>query len=177
MIWTCKHCGFVADIDTFPVTCVCGHGSDEDVAMPATVTRIKNYLKAAVHHVRTGSVTCSDQEIADRLEVCSGCEFFDGKACGKCGCRVNSTRFLNKLAWADQDCPVGKWPVSLSDPDRADHMAQAKRLSRSSHRVDREILPDIEMDLPGNQWELITRPQRDGLPMQDHLCVDPGGRL
>lgn len=27
-----------------------------------------------------------------------------------CGCNVNRKKvFLNKLAWADQECPLGKW--------------------------------------------------------------------
>ena len=27
-----------------------------------------------------------------------------------CGCNVNGKKvFLNKLAWADQECPLGKW--------------------------------------------------------------------
>jgi hypothetical protein len=27
-----------------------------------------------------------------------------------CGCNVNTKKvFLNKLAWADQECPLGKW--------------------------------------------------------------------
>lgn len=27
-----------------------------------------------------------------------------------CGCNVNNKKiFLNKLAWADQECPLGKW--------------------------------------------------------------------
>jgi hypothetical protein len=27
-----------------------------------------------------------------------------------CGCNLNKKQiFMNKLAWADQECPVGKW--------------------------------------------------------------------
>jgi hypothetical protein len=27
-----------------------------------------------------------------------------------CGCAISNKKiFLNKLAWADQECPIGKW--------------------------------------------------------------------
>ncbi|HTM54977.1 MAG TPA: hypothetical protein VL175_13170 [Pirellulales bacterium] len=33
-------------------------------------------------------------------------------ACSQCGCPANDRlpKFVSKLAWADQECPVGKWP-------------------------------------------------------------------
>jgi hypothetical protein len=31
--------------------------------------------------------------------------------CNICGCAISKkSKFLNKLAWADQECPAGKWP-------------------------------------------------------------------
>jgi hypothetical protein len=28
----------------------------------------------------------------------------------ECGCNINNKKiFMNKLAWADQKCPLGKW--------------------------------------------------------------------
>jgi hypothetical protein len=30
--------------------------------------------------------------------------------CSVCGCNINTKKiFMNKLAWADQECPIGKW--------------------------------------------------------------------
>ena len=30
--------------------------------------------------------------------------------CNVCGCNINQKKqFFNKLAWADQKCPLGKW--------------------------------------------------------------------
>ena len=30
--------------------------------------------------------------------------------CSICGCNINTKKkFMNKLAWADQECPIGKW--------------------------------------------------------------------
>jgi hypothetical protein len=48
----------------------------------------------------------------DRYNICEICDLFDKEnmECSVCGCNINTKRqFLNKLAWADQECPVGKW--------------------------------------------------------------------
>lgn len=47
-----------------------------------------------------------------RYGVCCGCEFFDDEKsqCLQCGCNINTKEiFMNKLAWADQKCPLNKW--------------------------------------------------------------------
>lgn len=45
-----------------------------------------------------------------RLAICQGCEHYDGKACTRCGCPVvRESRFVSKLSWANESCPVGKW--------------------------------------------------------------------
>jgi hypothetical protein len=56
----------------------------------------------------------SEEEVARRFAICQGCEFFDGKACTKCGCPVvREKQFVSKLSWANERCPAGKWgPVS-----------------------------------------------------------------
>jgi hypothetical protein len=53
----------------------------------------------------------SPQEIQQIHDTyCVPCEEFDGKACGKCGCGIKRAgTFLNKLAWATEKCPLGKW--------------------------------------------------------------------
>lgn len=72
-----------------------------------------NFVTAAAKHVAAGAPMASDEEVASRFAICQGCEHFDGKACGKCGCQVNRERaYLSKLSWADQSCPVGKWGPS-----------------------------------------------------------------
>jgi hypothetical protein len=40
------------------------------------------------------------------------CDSYDAtnKQCSECGCNIsNKSIFLNKLAWADQKCPLNKW--------------------------------------------------------------------
>lgn len=77
---------------------------------PSFFQKAVNFAAAAAKHVAAGAPMASDEEIARRFAICQGCEFFDGKACAKCGCPVNRERaYLSKLSWADQSCPVGKW--------------------------------------------------------------------
>ena len=62
--------------------------------------------------VYTGMPQASPAEIDRRWAICQACELFDGSICAhkSCGCNVsNEQKFLNKLAWAEQKCPAGKW--------------------------------------------------------------------
>jgi hypothetical protein len=53
---------------------------------------------------------CSLQQIEDRFAVCNSCEFYKNNTCEKCGCYlVRDQIYMNKLAWKDQSCPIGKW--------------------------------------------------------------------
>jgi hypothetical protein len=77
-----------------------------------TFLRIATFLKSLFWHIYSGSPKSSQGEIGRRFTICSSCEFFDRKnsQCLQCGCNVNNKKvFLNKLAWGDQKCPVGKW--------------------------------------------------------------------
>jgi hypothetical protein len=72
--------------------------------------KAKNFAVASAKHVAAGMPTCSDEEIIRRHDICMGCEFFKDNSCGKCGCPISrDKKFISKLAWADQSCPVGKW--------------------------------------------------------------------
>jgi len=53
---------------------------------------------------------CSTEQIEERFSICSGCEFYKNNTCEKCGCyAVRDQIYMNKLAWKDQECPIGKW--------------------------------------------------------------------
>lgn len=74
--------------------------------------KVKVFLKSLWFHVARGLPKSTQQEINDRFNICLNCEKFNGikSECGVCGCNINTKRiFLNKLAWADQECPIGKW--------------------------------------------------------------------
>jgi len=74
------------------------------------VTKLKNFAKATAEHISNGLPMCTEEEIIQRHNICLGCEFFKDDTCSKCGCPlVRTKQFVSKLAWADQECPVGKW--------------------------------------------------------------------
>lgn len=75
--------------------------------------KIKNFLKSLLFHVWAGFPKSTAKEISYRFQICtSGCEMYNEKdgTCMMCGCFVNNKKiFFNKLAWADQECPLKKW--------------------------------------------------------------------
>jgi uncharacterized paraquat-inducible protein A len=74
--------------------------------------KLRTFLKSLLFHVWAGFPKSTQSEIESRYITCALCENFNQQKqeCGICGCSVNRKRiFLNKLAWADQECPVGKW--------------------------------------------------------------------
>ena len=69
-----------------------------------------------INHELKGRPQCTEDEINERFNICKNCEMFrsDGESgvCThiKCGCNINKKQiYLNKLAWADQECPIKKW--------------------------------------------------------------------
>ena len=75
--------------------------------------KIKVFLNSLLFHVYRGFPKTTKDEILYRYNICNECEFFskEKSQCGVCGCFVSTKkRFLNKLAWADQQCPKDKWP-------------------------------------------------------------------
>jgi hypothetical protein len=72
--------------------------------------RIRNFAAAAAQHVAAGMPMCDDAAIIRRHDICLTCEHLQNDACQLCGCPVSRVRgYVSKLAWADQECPAGKW--------------------------------------------------------------------
>lgn len=81
--------------------------------MSITFLRIQTFLKSLFWHVWSGFPKSSQDQINYRLNICLSCDKYDpnNKECSICGCSVNNKKiFMNKLAWADQECPISKWP-------------------------------------------------------------------
>jgi hypothetical protein len=78
------------------------------------ITKARNFAASAAKHVAAGMPQATEEQVAARFAICQGCEHFDGTACRQCGCPVvREKKFLSKLSWAGESCPVGKWgPVS-----------------------------------------------------------------
>lgn len=74
--------------------------------------RIQTFLKSLFFHVWRGFPKTTQSEILDRYSICLDCSDFNKEKseCNICGCSISKkSKFLNKLAWADQECPAGKW--------------------------------------------------------------------
>lgn len=81
-----------------------------------TKRRFRNFVVAATQHAAAGFPQASDADVAARFAICKTCEKYrpktgDAGECVACGCNVKAVGLsgLNKLRWADQACPIGKW--------------------------------------------------------------------
>ena len=77
--------------------------------------KIKNFAVSLFKHTAKGMPKASQFTINTRFQICYGCDSFDTKnlplmECSECGCSISKKKeFMNKLAWGDQKCPLGKW--------------------------------------------------------------------
>jgi hypothetical protein len=90
----------------------------KELQPPPLLTRVGNFIKAATRHTLAGNPMVTEEEMKGRLEICKACELFKpnenavGGVCthANCGCNVqDNLNYLNKIAWATESCPVGKW--------------------------------------------------------------------
>lgn len=78
--------------------------------MPKHLQRLSRFAVAFAKHAANGSPKASQADIDKRLAECELCPHFQHQHCQLCGCRCKGNKqFLNKLAWADQICPDGRW--------------------------------------------------------------------
>ena len=78
--------------------------------------KFKTFIKSLYWHINNGLPKSSQKTIDHRYSICLACTSYDTKysQCMECGCNINNKKmFLNKLAWADQYCPLGKWKQEL----------------------------------------------------------------
>ena len=85
---------------------------------PSLLKKIGNFTFALAKHLYKGMPTVNKDVLDNRLKICQECPLFkkkDGMVGGvcaheSCGCSIqDEVVFLNKIAWADQKCPIGKW--------------------------------------------------------------------
>ena len=142
MIFTCKNCGLeIPDIkpDDFPITCACGARYDAPEG-PTIFKKVANFAKAAASHIAAGRPETPPAVYKERLAICQGCEHNVGGRCLKCGCGVTGEGVLNKLSWADQSCPVGKWGRA---DKRAARMLPTEEMVKDVYALARQLPPDI----------------------------------
>ena len=112
--YECKNCGMQISLeysgDEAPIILCQKSLSRSGVDKPTFIKKIMNFANSTVSHIKSGMPTCTNEQIIQRHDICLGCEFFSDDTCTKCGCPlIRNKQFVSKLAWADQECPVGKW--------------------------------------------------------------------
>lgn len=121
----CKNCGFIVNNNKIKKNCKAGKKLAKKP--PKMTQRVQNLGKAVVNHMKTGRKHCTPEQRQERFDICktNECGFFikrgqeDG-VCGheKCGCYIRAKgKFLDKLSWADSECPVGMWKKIEEKPE------------------------------------------------------------
>lgn len=111
--YTCERCGRVVER---PMHAQC-RIKESVRAEPPLLERVWNFTKALTQHTLNGMPAATEEEIQSRLAICKNCPLFkkyteDSGVCTheSCGCNISDMqKFLNKLAWKDQKCPIEKW--------------------------------------------------------------------
>ena len=80
------------------------------------IHKILTFLKSLAWHIYSGFPKSTQSQIDKRMDICETCEMFDSQnsQCLVCGCNLSRQKiFMNKLAWADQECPLKKWEKEI----------------------------------------------------------------
>lgn len=106
---------------------------------PSPLTqRIWRFLGALVTHLRRGAPRASQRVVAARAACCATCVYYDCHAarCRLCGCRASPrNELMNKLTWADQSCPIGRWRRVDDGPPESAWPALAEALTRGFGQI------------------------------------------
>jgi len=116
--FVCKKCGTSLYSETpqhMPPVFICSYPLVEDNQKDiGYAQKIKNFAGSLIDHIKTGAKLCTDEQIEKRFSICESCEFYKDKTCTQCGCPlIRNRKFISKLAWAEQECPVGKWKKEI----------------------------------------------------------------
>jgi hypothetical protein len=114
--YQCTNCEIIVTSEDGPPILPCAKVLSRDTNdSPSFIEKVTNFAKATMQHIQTGSPMCTEEQVISRHDICMGCEFYKDDTCSKCGCPLFRTRkFVSKLAWADQECPVGKWGKEIN---------------------------------------------------------------
>lgn len=124
--YICKYkgCGRIVPTPNVKANCKSSleqiSNESNDIKPPPLLNRIVNFIAAASKHAIAGNPVVSEEVLNKRLEICKNCpsKLFKpntntvGGVCThqSCGCNIqDNVTYLNKIAWADQECPEGHW--------------------------------------------------------------------
>ena len=113
----CKFCNRVVSVDNSQLqNSLCAIKLHE-AAMDPNNNHVKLIKTETIQQPVAESINrieCSQEQIDARMDICKQCPFFQINSCLQCGCALSRDRnYKNKLYFADQSCPIGKWgPIS-----------------------------------------------------------------
>jgi len=112
----CKICGVKLPVNA-QINCRMKRKQAENKP-PPLVQRVANFASAATAHAAAGNPKVTKEVMQERLAICRSCPLFKpnknevGGVCTHetCGCNIqDNLNYLNKIAWADQECPIKRW--------------------------------------------------------------------
>jgi hypothetical protein len=118
-LFKCENCGYVTKYGSAHRECVYIHQPQYEPSGPSLTRRIINFAKSAINHELAGRPIVSEEVLKSRLSICNLCPSNLFKRISPteglcthetCGCNITDHQtYLNKVAWADQQCPMGHW--------------------------------------------------------------------
>lgn len=117
--FTCINCGTTVPIRGVQANCIVQPTKSVVTQQePSLLQKAWNFGKSALNHAIAGNPTVPEETMKERLEICRSCPLFKlnhnqvGGVCthSSCGCNIqDNLDYLNKIAWADQECPIQRW--------------------------------------------------------------------
>lgn len=87
-----------------------------------TPERITQFVKSVGHGIREGWPVRDHRRVEELFSICAACPHFVAKSrrnghCDLCGCIIaGDRRSINKLRFAWESCPAGKWDAETGVP-------------------------------------------------------------
>ena len=114
----CQWCGRIAIGVESEKKVSCTGERTAEFTGPSLAEKGFNFFKSYLLHIFAGSPECTAGQIIERFEKCISCDRYNRVpdphgSCCECGCYVNTLlarNGLNKLAWAEQECPYPDGP-------------------------------------------------------------------
>lgn len=101
--------------------------------------QLSDFIIARRRWIDAGKPERSDLRAMEILDICRVCEYYKSirpklGRCLKCGCALNLSRGLNKLRWATESCPVGKWEREVDVMELTRREKREERIRRRNER-------------------------------------------
>jgi hypothetical protein len=131
-IYVCKYCGIKLVLEDPSVEILCfkkmvdvkrSISENSGVPFPTSIIDttpdkmeevVKEYIRNKHSKSESNDTLCTDEQIQERLNICTSCPHYKDNMCELCGCTiVRENNYMNKLAHKLSSCPDNRWgPIS-----------------------------------------------------------------